>query len=150
MFHLSVIIPAYMSRAEHLEMVLRCRQSVAQTIDPARSEILIQDDASPAYDGSKLLGRGCQRNPDNLGFPGNCNAAAYRARGEVLLFLNQDCWAIHQGWDESLCDFFEFHCFGVVAHGVFPRAWSGLMSSHGDNTVVQDDYADVSFVIGNV
>jgi GT2 family glycosyltransferase len=115
MYHLSVIIPAYMARAEHLEMVLHCRQSVAQTVDLNRTEILIQDDASPAFNGMKLLGRFCQRNPDNLGFPGNCNAGAMRARGEVLLFLNQDCWAPHAGWDEKLCDFFELEPSAGVA-----------------------------------
>jgi len=109
--HLSVIIPAY----DHLDAVLTCYQSLARTVNPQRTEVLIQDDASPAYDGPSVLGPACQRNPANLGFPGNCNAGAQRARGDVLLFLNQDCEALHPNWDARLLEHFErFPQCGVV------------------------------------
>lgn len=100
---LSVIIPAYNA----LDMVLRTVQSVLQTTDRQRTEVLVQDDASPEYDGPSVLGPMCKRNTQNLGFGGNCNEGAKRARGDVLLFLNQDCWPIHPGWDAKLLDFFE-------------------------------------------
>jgi GT2 family glycosyltransferase len=103
MLHLSVIIPAY----NHAQDVMRCAQSIRATTDPALTEILIQDDASPEYHGPTLFGPMCERNPRNLGFPGNCNAGARRARGDVLLPLNQDAYAVQPGWDKRLLDFFE-------------------------------------------
>ncbi len=100
---LSVIIPAY----NHLENVLRCLTAVRATTNPANTEVLVQDDCSPDVNLPPLLGDCCQRNATNLGFPGNCNAGARRARGDVLFFLNQDCWPIGASWDRRLLDFFE-------------------------------------------
>lgn len=100
---LSVIIPAY----NCLPQVVRCWRTIRQTMDPALTEVLIQDDASGEYHGPALFGEACVRNPANLGFAGNCNAAARRARGEVLLFLNQDCYADQPGWDAALLALFD-------------------------------------------
>ena len=47
MVRLSVIILAY----NHHLKVQRCYQSVLSTTDPAHTEVLIQDDASPEYNG---------------------------------------------------------------------------------------------------
>lgn len=101
--HLSVIIPAY----NNIGDVSRCKTAVLHTTSPERTEVLIQDDASPDYNGVEVFGDVCQRNPVNLGFPGNCNAGALRARGEVLLFLNQDALPVSLGWDTLLLDFFD-------------------------------------------
>lgn len=109
--NLSVIIPAY----NNLEAALRCMQSVAQTTNPQRCEILVQDDCSPNVIMPSLLGTVCQRNATNLGFPGNCNAGAARARGDVLLFLNHDVWVTMRGWDMRLLDFFELTPDAAVA-----------------------------------
>jgi GT2 family glycosyltransferase len=100
---LSILIPAY----NHAQDVMRCLQSMLATTDRTRTEVLIQDDASPEYHGPTLFGALCERNPVNLGFPGNCNAGARRARGDVLLLLNQDTFTTQQGWDARLLDFFE-------------------------------------------
>jgi GT2 family glycosyltransferase len=108
---LSVIIPAY----NHLDKVLRTVQSVLHTTDRQRTEVLVQDDASPEYDGPTVLGPMCKRSMQNLGFGGNCNEGAKRARGDVLLFLNQDCWPIQTGWDEKLLDFFELESQAGIA-----------------------------------
>jgi GT2 family glycosyltransferase len=54
-----------------------------------------------------------QRNPMNLGFAGNCNAGAMRARGDVLLFLNQDTVA-REGWFEPLIAMFDSPAVGIV------------------------------------
>lgn len=101
--NLSIIIPAY----NDLERVLRCVQAVVQTTNPHHTEVLVQDDCSPNVILPDLLGSICQRNPENLGFPGNCNAGAKRARGDVLMFLNHDIWVTQRGWDARLRDFFE-------------------------------------------
>ena len=108
---LSVIIPAY----NDLEAVLRCMQSVIQTTSPHRTEVLIQDDASPNVIMPPLLGNMCQRNEHNLGFPANCNAGAARARGDVIMLLNHDVWITQRGWDERLLDFFELTPKAAVA-----------------------------------
>lgn len=103
---LSVIIPAYNCLAD----VLRCKMSLERyrfNTDRDVTEVLIQDDASPDYDGPELFGICCQRNPVNLGFPGNCNAGARRAYGNILLFLNQDCLALTPNFDRVICDFFD-------------------------------------------
>lgn len=101
--NLSVIIPAY----NHATEVMRCLQSLWSTADPARTQVVVQDDASPEYDGPTLFGAICERNPRNLGFPGNCNAGARRAAGDVILLLNQDVFGAQPGWDVRLLDFFE-------------------------------------------
>lgn len=101
---LSVIIPAY----NHLPLVMRCFRAVVGTTARDRVEILVQDDASPEYDGRLMFPPGvCERNVVNLGFPGNCNAGAKRANGDVLLFLNQDCYPTVPGWDAALLALFE-------------------------------------------
>lgn len=103
---LSVIIPAYVSAPDVLADVLRCVQSVRSTTDPAQVEIIVQDDASPAMNLVPLLGPICERNAQNRGFPGNCNAGAARASGDLLLFLNQDAWITQRDWVARLLDFF--------------------------------------------
>lgn len=108
---LSVVIPAY----NNLEAVLRCMQSVAQTTNPQRTEFLVQDDCSPNIVMPPLLGGICQRNEQNLGFPGNCNAGAARARGDVILLLNHDVWVTQRGWDMRLLDFFDLTPEAAVA-----------------------------------
>lgn len=100
---LSILIPAY----NHLDKVLRCVQALKATTDPAHTEILVQDDASPLYNGPLLLGELCQRNSPNLGFPGNCNAGARRAKGEVIMVLNQDTYTDQRGWDVQMMALFD-------------------------------------------
>lgn len=48
------------------------------------------------------------RNPQNLGFIGACNAGAAAARGEYLVFLNNDT-AVQTGWLDALLDTFAAH-----------------------------------------
>jgi len=100
---LSVIIPAF----DHLADVSRCLKSVRDTTDPVLTEVLIQDDASKMYSGPLIFGDICERNSPNLGFAGNCNAGAKRAQGEILFFLNQDCYTEQQGWDAKLLALFD-------------------------------------------
>ncbi len=96
----SVIIPTY----GKVWLTLRCLASIAAHPPAAPMEVIVADDASgdPALNrlrrvrGLKLL-----TTPRNLGFIGACNHASGFARGEFLLFLNNDT-LVRTGWLDSL------------------------------------------------
>jgi cellulose synthase/poly-beta-1,6-N-acetylglucosamine synthase-like glycosyltransferase len=92
----SVIIPVH----GKLAYTLACLRSLARHGAQAPFEVIVVDDASPddsaatltQVDGVQLL-----RNPANLGFIGSSNAGATQARGEFLLFLNNDTQVTPEG-----------------------------------------------------
>ena len=96
----SVIIPVYGQIAH----TLACLRSIARHGAKAPFDVVLVDDASPddsvatlaRIDGLRLL-----RNTRNLGFVGTCNAGAAAARGEFLLFLNNDT-QVTAGWLDAL------------------------------------------------
>lgn len=100
----SVIIPIH----GKLAWTLACLRSIARHGADAPFEIIVVDDASPdnsadtlgQIEGLRLL-----RNPTNLGFIGTCNAGAATARGNHLLFLNNDT-QVTPGWLDHLLDCF--------------------------------------------
>jgi len=121
---ISVIIPAY----DNLPGVLTALNSLrALADDNSRIEYLVQDDASPNVNYMALVPHeiaSVQRNESNVGFAQNCNAAAARATGDILFFVNQDVWAIDthsRGWDTALREAFEDVRVGIVgARLLFP------------------------------
>ena len=67
-------------------------------------EVIAVDDASPDDSADTLAqvdGLHVLRNASNLGFIGSCNAGAAAARGEFLLFLNNDT-QVTAGWLDAL------------------------------------------------
>jgi len=96
----SIIIPVY-GEAEH---TLHCLRSISTTKTHASYEVIVVDDCSPdntpellaLVNGIRLI-----RNETNLGFLRTCNKAAQAARGEYLLFLNNDTEVL-QGWLDAL------------------------------------------------
>ncbi|WP_426662740.1 glycosyltransferase [Rhodanobacter aciditrophus] len=100
----SVIVPVH----GKLPYTLACLRSIARYGARAPFEVIVVDDASPddsaatlaQVDGLRLL-----RNERNLGFIGSCNAGAAAARGDFLLFLNNDT-QVMPGWLDRLLDCF--------------------------------------------
>lgn len=100
----SVVIPIHGKPA----YTLACLRSIVRHAPKAAFEVIVVDDASPddsverlaQVDGLRLL-----RNERNLGFVGTCNAGAAAARGEFLLFLNNDTQVMPNWLDGLLCCF---------------------------------------------
>ena len=103
----SIVIPVY----NHLDATLVCLRSLAQTKNRTPHEIIVVDDCS-SDDSPTVLptvrGLRYQRNPQNTGFIGACNAGAANARGQFVVFLNNDT-AVQDGWLDALIDTFAQH-----------------------------------------
>jgi GT2 family glycosyltransferase/glycosyltransferase involved in cell wall biosynthesis len=101
----SVVIPVY----NHLDHSLTCLRSIAAHPSAIAAEIIVVDDCSAdatAETLPQIEGLRYQRNAENLGFIGACNAGAAAARGEYLVFLNNDT-AVQPGWLDALIETFE-------------------------------------------
>lgn len=88
-----------------------CLRSIALTPPTVPFEVIVVDDASPDDSAAALArveGLRLLRNGKNLGFVGSCNAGAGVARGEFLIFLNNDT-QVTAGWSEELLDCFALH-----------------------------------------
>ena len=88
----SIIIPVF----NQLALTRQCLKATRDTVDPRSIEILVLDNASADETWTFLQEEELKgqltaiRNPENLGFAKACNLAAREARGEFLLFLNND------------------------------------------------------------
>ncbi|MGE5169033.1 MAG: glycosyltransferase [Rudaea sp.] len=95
----SIIVPAF---GEPL-LTYSCLAAIARNT-PGEYEVIVVDDASPAALADALAaveGVRFERNEKNLGFIGTCNRGAELARGDVLVFLNNDA-LVTQGWLDAL------------------------------------------------
>ena len=103
----TIIVPVYGKP----ELTFGCLKSVHDNTRAGAYEILVQDDASPEPIAAVLAGVtgvGFERNDENLGFISTCNRAAERARGEILLFLNNDAFVL-PGWLDAILAVFRDH-----------------------------------------
>jgi GT2 family glycosyltransferase len=103
----SVIIPTY----GHLSFTLRCLASIQVHFPVTPTEIIVVDDAFSGLEAealARIQGIRLLRNPVNRGFLRTCNAAAQAARGEFLLFLNNDT-EVRGGWLDRLIEVFAHH-----------------------------------------
>jgi len=116
----SVIVPTY---GQDLHTFTCLRALAAEALD-VPLEVIVADDAAPVAARAampQVTGVRFERNPGNLGFLRNCNRAAALARGEYLLFLNNDAM-LEPGALAALLDVFErFSDAGAVgAKLVYP------------------------------
>jgi GT2 family glycosyltransferase/glycosyltransferase involved in cell wall biosynthesis len=104
----SIVIPIHGKLAH----TLACLRSLVRHGAQASFEVIVVDDASPDDSATVLAqvaGLRLLRNERNLGFIGSCNAGATAARGEFLLFLNNDT-QVTSNWLDAL-----LRCFGERA-----------------------------------
>ncbi|MFM7582906.1 MAG: glycosyltransferase family 2 protein [Caldilinea sp.] len=99
----SIVVPVWNGG----DVLAECLQALSACTEGHRCEILCVDNAST--DGSAALIRAqfptveCLTQPVNLGFAGGVNVGLARARGEVLVLLNQDC-IVRAGWLDALLE----------------------------------------------
>ena len=101
----SVIIPVY----NQIGYTYACLVSILEHTKDVSYEVIIADDVST--DATKDLDRYARglvicRNQTNQGFLRNCNNAAKAARGQYLMFLNNDT-QVTEGWLSSLVKLIE-------------------------------------------
>ncbi|MET0226017.1 MAG: glycosyltransferase, partial [Dokdonella sp.] len=96
----SIVIPVY----NKIAYTSACLRSIAAQAGATPFEVIVVDDASSDATPQRLAdvaGVRNLRNTDNLGFIGSCNAGAALARGDYVLFLNNDT-VVTAGWLEAL------------------------------------------------
>lgn len=101
----SVIIPVHNQYA--VTFVCLCSLLLGRVDAPF--EVIVVDDGSTDRTAKKLArhkGSAVVTNPDALGFIGACKAGAEHARGDYLLFLNNDV-EVTSGWIDELLKVFE-------------------------------------------
>ncbi|QNK03715.1 glycosyltransferase [Dyella telluris] len=109
----SVVIPVY----GKLPYTVACLRSLQRHAPDAAFELIVVDDASPddsAASLARIEGLRLLSNETNLGFIGSCNAGAQVARGEFLLFLNNDTQVLPQWLDGLLACFAEQADCGIA------------------------------------
>ena len=101
----SIVIPVY----NQFDYTLRCLESILRTCEGLDYEVILADDCSTDETrriSEKVQGIHVVRNETNLRFLRNCNHAAESARGDYILFLNNDT-VVHENWLQSLLSLME-------------------------------------------
>ncbi|MGA9422843.1 MAG: glycosyltransferase, partial [Rhodanobacteraceae bacterium] len=116
----SIIVPVF----NQIAYTTACLRSLAEHAGAIAFEVIVVNDASNDATERRLGNVGglrIMRNIENVGFVGSCNAGAASARGEFVLFLNNDT-VVTAGWLESLLRCFdeEPDCGLVGAKLVYP------------------------------
>jgi GT2 family glycosyltransferase len=116
----SVIIPVH----NKVELTHRCVASLILSHTKCTYEVIIADDASTEDCALKDIFTNAviTHNKQNLGFLRTCNKAATTAKGEFLVFLNNDTEVMPSWLDELLSVFERFERVGIAgAKLLFPN-----------------------------
>jgi GT2 family glycosyltransferase/glycosyltransferase involved in cell wall biosynthesis len=100
----SIVIPVY----NKWNYTYNCLRSIKKNVNDVLFEVIIVDDCSTdetALMIDKIKNVVYLKNIVNKGFVGSCNAGAQIARGEFIVFLNNDTF-VKRGWLRSLVDTF--------------------------------------------
>jgi O-antigen biosynthesis protein len=103
----TIVIPVY----GKAQLTYTCLKSLHACTPHDMVDIVVVDDAGPesaAEALSMVSGIRIDRNAQNLGFIGTCNAGAAHARGGTLVFLNNDT-IVTPGWLEAMLRVFADH-----------------------------------------
>ncbi len=104
----SIIIPVWNNAA----LTRQCLTALAEVTDDVTYEVILVDNGSTdgVQDFLRTLGGDVQviRNEENLGFAKACNQGARAARGEFLVFLNNDTIPL-KGWLSALVEDIRAH-----------------------------------------
>lgn len=96
----SVIIPS----RDQAELLGRCVASIRETTHGERLEFILVDNGSQSFKAAELFARFAEegaiviRDDQAFNYSRLNNIAAARATGELLLFVNDDVEATHDGW----------------------------------------------------
>ncbi|MCZ8519313.1 MULTISPECIES: glycosyltransferase [Paenibacillus] len=127
------------NRANDLELAIR--SGLDQDFDPAAFEIIVVDNRSTDHT-AELVGKFSESHPsqvryiyeENLGLSYARNRAMSEARGEYILFLDDDAIASKQ-WIKGLLDVFESDPLVGVVGGRIDPIWEG-----GEPDWLPDEY----------
>ena len=102
----SIIIPVF----NKAEFTFQCLRALFREIDLSENEIIVVDNNSTDETAKLLEVLGSKirviKNAENKGFVEACNSGAAFAKGEYLVFLNNDT-IVQKGWLDSLNETFE-------------------------------------------
>lgn len=103
----SIVIPVF----DHVDHTLACLRAVVANSGAVPYEAIVVDDGSSDDTrrlGERVAGVRIVRSEENRGFVEACNLGAQAARGDLLLFLNNDT-EVRPGWLAALVETFERH-----------------------------------------
>lgn len=125
----SIIVPVYNNFLD----TLLCLSAIFEIDSEHSFEVIVADDCSP--DSSAALWSSIGgvvrhvRHPRNLGFLGNCNAAAEVANGEILVLLNNDTLVLPEWLDALLQTFSDHEKVGLAGSKLIN--WDGTLQEAG-------------------
>src|SRR5262245_50766494 len=97
MIKFSVIIPTY----RNSEILTKCLQAVRRTTGPETEIIVVSNDTDLGTASAARKVKATLLNSDNESYSKSCNAGARAAKGDYLVFLNDDTVPA-EGWLDRL------------------------------------------------